>query len=177
MPSRQLQRLRENTPLPHFLGRRGFSFLGGLLQGLGDFYGGCPPPSPGCLSPGATRPRTLRLLCPRRQSNQNAAGDTPDPVFAQSDALRLDPAQLLNQLILRASDLYRVSCRTSADALLKGEANLMFCDKLPASVETASSPASKKKQPSARGPSGEVQQSTAPITRGQQASGNSAATG
>ena len=30
---------------------------------------------------GLAQPRALGLLCPRRQSNQNAAGDTPDPVL------------------------------------------------------------------------------------------------
>ena len=90
--------------------------MGGLLQGLGEFYGGCPPPSPGCLSPGATRPRTLRLLCPRRQSNQNAAGDTPDPAFVQSDACRGDTGQPLKYLFASGSLVIgAVLCRTSPD--------------------------------------------------------------
>ena len=45
--------------------------------------------------------------------------------------------------ILRASDLWRVSRPASAVALLKGEANLVFCDELPGAIEAAQTVASK----------------------------------
>ena len=45
--------------------------------------GGDAAVSQNCISalsfPGLTQPRAPGLLCPRRQSNQNAAGDTPVP--------------------------------------------------------------------------------------------------
>ena len=50
---------------------------------------------------------------------KKAPGD-PDPFFVQSVCIKGDIAQPLNYRILQASDLWRVSCPTSADALLKG---------------------------------------------------------
>ena len=44
---------------------------------------------------GLAQPRALGLLCPRRQSNQNAAGDTPDPGLVQSVCIRGDTGQPL----------------------------------------------------------------------------------
>ena len=65
-----------------------------------------------------------------------------------------------------ASDLRRVSRPASAVALLKRRANLIICVGPPASMGDAQAPANQKqKHPPARGPSGGVRQTTAPITR------------
>ena len=45
---------------------------------------------------GLAQPRALGLLCPRRQSNQNAAGDTPDPVFSNRTLQSFDTRLPLN---------------------------------------------------------------------------------
>ena len=49
------------------------------------------------VAPGPTRPGPGSLF-PRRKSDQNAAGDTPDPALAQSAGIRFDTAQPLNHL-------------------------------------------------------------------------------
>ena len=104
------------------------------------------------LAPGAPRPGPGSLF-PRRKSDQNAAGDTPDPALSQSVGIRLDAALPLNQRFLRASDLRRVSCPTSPDGLLKGQANLGFYDELPAAMGStlASPPPPKRNTPQPEG--------------------------
>ena len=53
--------------------------------------GGDAAVSQNCISalsfPGLTQPRAPGLLCPRRQSNQSAAGETPDPPFLPNRTL------------------------------------------------------------------------------------------
>ena len=92
--------------------------------------GAFPAPNPGSLFPW-------------RKSDQNAAGVTPDPLLAQKVCIEIDSVLPQNQRFLRAYDLWRVSRPASAVALLKGEANLIFCDELPGAIEVTQTVASK----------------------------------
>ena len=108
--------------------------------------GASPAPNPGFIFVrtklvkqdlrGCSAPRR-GLLCPRRQSNQNAAGGTPDPVLSNQSVSNGAGALPLNEKILRGSDLYRVSRPASAVALLKGYMHLFSCVELPAAVGAA----------------------------------------
>ena len=71
-------------PAPPAGGCFDFTEPGGFLSERVPFYfdsmWGLPAPTPQAFA-GVTHPRAPGLLCPRRQSNQNAAGDTPAPVL------------------------------------------------------------------------------------------------
>ena len=89
-------------------------------------------------------PRRKRgLLCPRRQSNQNAAGVPPDPVLPNRTLTSENCAA--TEAAFFASDLWRVSCPASPDGLLKGQANLGFYVDLVASVEAPQTLANQKR--------------------------------
>ena len=124
---------------------------GGALR-RSSFFVRAPPPRTRRFSAGAARPvLAIRAspapnpgsLFPRRKSDQNAAGDTPDPAFVQSVGIRFAAALPLNQCLL-ASDLRRAAYPASAVALLKGEANLGFYDTLPAPIGDAPAPISEQ---------------------------------
>ena len=76
-------------------------------------------------------PRTPGDFCTHK-SHQKALGRPP--LFIQSVCIEADTSQPPNYHTLRASDLRRVSGRTSAVALLKGQANLIFCVGPPAPI-------------------------------------------
>ena len=94
---------------------------GGGCQRRGPLKGSFQPSSLWVPAP------TGGVLFPRRKSTQKGAGETPDPLFfVQSVSIRLDPAQPLNQRLLRASDLRRASRPASAVALLKGTTYVLY---------------------------------------------------
>ena len=105
-------------------------------------------------------------------------GDPRPPLFIQSVCIEADTAQPPNYHTLRASDLRRVSGRTSAVALLKGQANLIFCVGPPAPIEPCTGFRHQKTEMSLSPRAvRRSAQRTAPITRGQRPCGDSVATG
>ena len=79
MPPRQLQRLRKNTLLPHFVGRRGFSFLGALPPTLVVINGASPAPSP-----------WVHFCTHKSEPKKRQPPSGWTPAFAQSDASKGD---------------------------------------------------------------------------------------
>ena len=93
---------------------------------------------------GFPHPRAGRFLLVQKVPKNTPAPFGLDPRFCPIGRSQVRTAQPLKRRFL-ASDLRRVSCPTSAVALLKGQANLGFYVSLAASVETPQSLANPKR--------------------------------
>ena len=91
------------------------------------------PPRPRIFTNGGSTPGP-RVTFVRTNVTKRRWGDPRPPLFIQSVCIEADTSQPPNYHTLRASDLRRVSGRTSAVALLKGQANLIFCVGPPAPI-------------------------------------------
>ena len=125
------------------------------------------PPQPRIFTNGGSTPGP-RVTFVRTKVTKKRWGTPRPPLFIQSVCIEADTSQPPNYHTLRASDLRRVSGRTSAVALLKGQANLIFCVGPPAPIGPCTGFRHQKIEmsliPRAVRRSG---QRTAPITRGQ----------
>ena len=117
-------------------------FCGGCA--LSAYYWGLPGPKPWVLIAGAYPAPVpgVHFWTPKSEPKRRQPPSGWTPAVVQSVCIRLDAALPLNFCFL-ASDLCRVSRPASADALLKGQANLGSCVELPASVGDASAPVRK----------------------------------
>ncbi len=155
--------------------------------GAGHVSGGTSRPQARCLTVGPLRPRIFtnggstpgpRVTFVRTKVTKRRWGNPRPPLFIQSVCIEADTAQPPNYHTLRASDLRRVSGRTSAVALLKGQANLIFCVGPPAPIEPCTGFRHQKTEMSLSPRAvRRSAQRTAPITRGQRPCGDSVATG